>query len=138
MPDEAGHKIFSTTAPSLDIPYIEENFINHGFTKMLVETLQIYCDQAAQSISNIQNALDASNIEEVGYLAHNLKGSSGSMGAAALAAISEQIETDVLNHHTDNLPALVSSLQNELGLTVTAIEEELKHLAKHVEPDFFD
>lgn len=138
MADKAGHNISPPTVPSLDLPYIEENFINQGFTNLLVETLQIYCDQAAQSISNIEDALHASNIEEVGYLAHNLKGSSGSIGAAAIAEISEQIETDALNHFTDNLPALVSNLQNELGRTVTAIEKELEHLANLAEPDFFN
>lgn len=135
MPESPERHKSTPLAPSLDLTYIEENFINHGFAEMLVEALLIYRDQAASSINSIRQALDASDFDELCHLAHNLKGSSGSVGAAAIAAISEQIEEDLLNHCIDNLPALVSCLQTELYLTVAAIDRQLAHLSELTEPD---
>jgi HPt (histidine-containing phosphotransfer) domain-containing protein len=77
---------------------------------------------AMDSFKAIQAGVDAGNLEEARKAAHVLKGFSGSLGAARLAAVARQIELDL-----DTL-ASVASL---IPLLSATIEATISDVSRH-------
>ena len=86
-----------TDAPGMNVP--EPGFdpaqlkeISGGDTEFEREIASEYLDQAQGLLAAIAPALEGGDTAEIGRIAHTLKGSSRTIGAEAVAAISAELE----------------------------------------------
>lgn len=90
---ETLHRWIKTDAPVLDLKALEKlkSFVvnNKSLTEALIEDFE---NTAPGLVSAMKAGLEAGNLEEIQSAAHALKSTSATLGATALASLSERIE----------------------------------------------
>ncbi|WP_419192655.1 response regulator [Kolteria novifilia] len=77
-----------------------------AFTKIL----SVFRESGSATIDELKTAADAGNVDEVGKLAHRLKGSSSNLGATSLSNLARQIERSAKAGELDELQTAYESL----------------------------
>ncbi len=87
------HRWIKTDAPVLDLKALEKlkSYVvnNKSLTEALIEDFQ---NTAPGLVASMKTALESGNLEEAQSAAHALKSTSATLGATALAGLSERIE----------------------------------------------
>jgi len=76
--------------------------------------IELYVRNARRNFAAAREALARTDMEALGLAAHSIKGSSGSIGAARLSAISELLEAVAGGRHSGNPGELLGELGHEL------------------------
>ena len=89
------------------------------------ELAQIFSDQAHESISNLQNAIDTGDTELWRRASHRLKGASGNLGASVLSALCKNAEK-AKDEPDASKVQILEAISNELQLVESFMMKELK------------
>ncbi len=125
--------IQATSDNSLDYSYIDMKVFNNTFNietdkDFAIEMLEMFIIQAEESLKAMKKALDNNNYEEIRSLAHQLKGSSGNLGAMQFHDICAKIDKEIKQNIQDNIPDYVKSLDYITLKTIEAIKDLLSKL----------
>jgi signal transduction histidine kinase/CheY-like chemotaxis protein len=87
----------SSTPPAMSLPVLERGVLDElreiagGETATIID---VFLDDAAPLVRQLQEAAVASNLDQLRELAHSLKSSSANVGAMALSAAARRVELD--------------------------------------------
>lgn len=112
----------------LDQTYLQVNYIDVGFKSLLNDVLVIFRNQASLYLSEIRSALDEHDTVKLAEVAHALKGSAGSVGAAAVANLAHTIEKLAKTQDTSTIASQITDLGRLVDQTIIAISAELERL----------
>jgi HPt (histidine-containing phosphotransfer) domain-containing protein len=87
--------------------------------------IDLYVRNARRNFASAREALARTDMEALGLAAHSIKGSSGSIGAARLSAISELLEAVAGGRRSGDADELLGELADELA----RVEEVLSDAA---------
>ena len=118
-----------TKAALLDQDYLRVNYHQAGFSYLLPEILELFRGQATIYLKAIEQHLMQGNLHELAQEAHTLKGAAGSVGAAALAQIAQDLEETAPDSDVTAVALQVDSLREITDRTDAAIAAELARLA---------
>jgi HPt (histidine-containing phosphotransfer) domain-containing protein len=113
----------------LDQEYLRINFHEAGFSYLLPEILKLFQGQVSVYLTNIEQSFQHGNLQRLSAEAHSLKGSAGSVGATALAAVAEFLEQHAESADNTVLRDRLAQLQQTAKQTDDAIIVELANLA---------
>ena len=119
--DEIGSEDVVSSLDVFDPDVLRERL--DGDEEMINMVLNMFKDESARIIEDIEKALTSGDVEEAGKLGHSLKGSSGNIGAPSLQRISESVEMAGKAGKTGDLEALLAELKEVFSLTVAAVEK---------------
>ena len=72
--------------------------------------VEVFCESSAKKVSELGEAAEHAEWDNARYIAHNLKGSAGSLGLVALAALCAEIEGCAKTQNATALGSLVPAL----------------------------
>lgn len=123
-----------TEYPSLDHPYLHENYYAVGFGHILPEAFTVYVEQNRMLLEQLSAALEEGSVDRANTLVHTIKGSSSSVGAKAMEQLAEQFEAAVEQHDHATMARLAMEMLVEQENTGRAIEEEVHNIEKTLMP----
>jgi CheY-like chemotaxis protein len=85
-----------------------------------------YREESAQLLHKLRTALDQGNADGVHRAAHSLRSSSGTLGARALAALCENLETKGRTGQLVNASPMLAQIEAEHALVLTALTMEMR------------
>ncbi len=112
--------------------------INRNTLKSLLEYLSVenlskiideYITTASDLVKSLENDLKLQNYDGLYFSAHNLKSTSGSLGAVNIAEIASAIEKAAKLHSTQQLEELLPQLRSEYEHIKIIFAEELANLS---------
>ena len=92
-----------------------------GEPSVLNRLIDIYLDNSAQLVSDLENGIAANDPKAVTINAHSLKSSSANLGANRLADICRQVEENGRAANLDNISVLFDQLSSELAEVCEAL-----------------
>ena len=93
-------------------------------TDLVSELVTLFGVETPPLLAAIRAAVAASDGDALRRAAHTLKGTSSSLGAHGLAALSAELERLGRNGHTAQAPALLAQLEHEYERVTGALEVE--------------
>lgn len=82
---------------------------------MIIEIIDLYLDDVPRKIAAMRSAATEEDALSITRQAHNLRGSSGNVGAIQMAAICDALEHVVPEDSFANISVLLDSLEEELA-----------------------
>jgi two-component system alkaline phosphatase synthesis response regulator PhoP len=98
---------------SLLLPMVNNNAAR--LDDFLAEVLPLFNQEANEMIKSLKRAVEANDMEAIGLISHNLKGSSGNLGASRLVQLSFEMETDAHQGVADNMSTKFAEIQTEVA-----------------------
>ena len=92
--------------------------VNNDAAKLddfLADVLPLYNQEASQMIISLKQAVEANNMEAISQISHNLKGSSGHLGASRLVQLCLEMETDAQQGMADDMVMKFAEIQVEVA-----------------------
>ena len=86
--------------------------------------IDLYVRNARRNFAAARDALDRTDMDALGLAAHSLKGSSGSVGAARLSAISALLEAVAAGKRTGNAQEILGRIGDEIQRVEEVLSEE--------------
>ena len=105
-------------------PGVLERLRDLGDDDLLAELSAMFLDDASSRVAALRRALEAGDAESVEQTAHTLKGSSGNMGAARMAALCARLQEAGALGDLSGGAKLLDLLEEELGRVRPALEAE--------------
>ncbi len=135
-----GKMIKNTGGPSKEKPEKHSSSVEKRLAEMTKETdeafvrdvIQSYLDHSAKLMDNLLKAAAEPDPQQIVYCAHSLRGSSLTVGAAALAGICQQIEEGIELIPDNDISDLLRRAQEEYRRIVQQLENILKPPASTV------
>ena len=93
---------------------LRSEFEDSGDLDEFLAIIDLYVKNARRNLATAREALERTDMEALGLAAHSLKGSSGSIGATRLSAISELLEAVAIGRWSANPAELLTELGDEL------------------------
>lgn len=121
----------------IDRDYLREHYLAAGFRGLLIEVLSLFGQQSGEYLARIETAARLGDRAGVEEQAHALKGSAGSVGAARLCHLAEELENAAAHNDLTQSARLVAQLPAVTNETNQAITAELLFLSTKDEQDFF-
>ncbi|MCC5663939.1 PAS domain S-box protein [Nostoc sp. CHAB 5784] len=90
-----------------------------------VELIECYLTETPRLVQDISTAITTQDAQTLWYTAHQLKSSSASVGAIALAQLCKVLEAQGCSSKLENSLELISQLYQEYEQVKTALEQEL-------------
>jgi HPt (histidine-containing phosphotransfer) domain-containing protein len=120
--------------PSDDTPLNLQRLHNLSRGKIALQKrlLQAFLDAADSDIDALGQAMESGNLEELGKLAHRLKGSAGNVGAETFSAIASQLEQWASHTHPqstdspDKAQGYFQELQHQLERLQAFVQTQLQ------------
>ncbi|MDK9718400.1 MAG: Hpt domain-containing protein [Trichlorobacter sp.] len=119
----------------LDFEYLQINYHDAGFGYLLPEILELFRGQATLYLDLIEDHLRHADLHALALEAHTLKGTAGSVGAAAIEQAALLLENGVADAAITTVAAQVGQLRKIVQQTETAITAELARLASTANED---
>ncbi|RMF01909.1 MAG: response regulator [Chloroflexi bacterium] len=94
-----------------------------GDVDMFNELLDMLVEQATAHISKMNTAIEQHDFEALRFEAHSLKGSSATMGADRVSAVSYQLEKMGREENLAEAPAALAQLEQELQTLLSHVAE---------------
>ena len=109
----------------LDLPTLQQLLdLDDGELGLIKEMLQLFLEDTPQRIDALDVAIQSGNSEELGDVAHAVKGAAATMGAPQVRALALALETAGRMGKTEVDPSvLVAKLREEFQKAVTGLEE---------------
>jgi signal transduction histidine kinase/CheY-like chemotaxis protein/HPt (histidine-containing phosphotransfer) domain-containing protein len=90
---------------------------------LLREIVGSFLAETPRRVARMREALDRTDAEDLAFVAHSLKGSSGQIGALRVAALSFELEKQGKSADLAAAPALLAELERELSRVAPLLEE---------------
>ncbi|MEH2327501.1 MAG: Hpt domain-containing protein [Nostoc sp.] len=90
-----------------------------------VELIECYLTETPRQVEDISTAITTQDTQTLLNTAHQLKSSSASVGAIALAQLCKVLEAQAYSSKLENSLELISQLYQEYEQVKTALEQEL-------------
>lgn len=97
-----------------------------GGSEMLSELAQMFFDDTSSNLAVLREAVEGGDAHSVERVAHTLKGSSASMGAARMAEICSELQEAGASGDLSHAPVLLERLEEEFGRVRPALEAEVE------------
>jgi HPt (histidine-containing phosphotransfer) domain-containing protein len=109
---------------SLDLSVLASlrDFAQAGEPDFVTELVDLFIADTTAQMELLRLTVDNNNENECRRLAHQLKGSSGNLGASRMASICEAMEKKELSPGTTS--SLLLELENEFELVTTLLNDE--------------
>ncbi|HBL31439.1 MAG TPA: hybrid sensor histidine kinase/response regulator [Acidobacteria bacterium] len=91
---------------------------------LLQEIVDSFVVEAPRRLARLREALGRGDAEDFAFVAHSLKGSSGQIGAARVAAVSFELEKRGRATDLSTVGVLLAELDRELGRVIVLLEKE--------------
>lgn len=115
LPDKfSQHSLANIIAPETLKNFLEIE--SNGEENFVFEMLALYCDNAAKGIAEIKDAFEAGNDSLICRKAHQLKGSSASVGALKLSEYFENLESNIRQKKRTESEELLKKITEEIDL----------------------
>jgi signal transduction histidine kinase/CheY-like chemotaxis protein/HPt (histidine-containing phosphotransfer) domain-containing protein len=88
------------------------------------EIVDGFLAEAPRRLALLKEALGRADAEDLTFVAHSLKGSSGQIGAVRVAALSFELEQKGRSADLGSAPALLTELERELAQVAPLLEEQ--------------
>jgi len=85
-----------------------------GDRELFEELAQLFTEESAKTLREIEEALSAQNAQRLAQLAHTLKGSASNLGALAVPETARKLEEQVQAKNWERAAALVRGLRSEI------------------------
>jgi len=108
-------------APVLDVDALRA--VSGGDRELMVELAQLYVDDSRQQLAALESAVVASDLEEVGSVAHGLKGSSASVGCSEAAGAFKVLEELGRTATADGVPEALTEAKAAFVRAVEALTQ---------------
>ena len=105
-----------------------------GGEEALAELVDLFVDRSSEELAKLREAVAAGDRSDVRSRAHSLKGSSGNIGAHAMAKLCHQLEQAAVGADMARAAALVPIVQEEFTRVHSALLAEVSRPASH-DPD---
>ncbi|HOP50947.1 MAG TPA: response regulator [Ignavibacteriales bacterium] len=110
--------------------YFDENQFKNTFNletdkDFALEMLDLFTIQAEKSFQEIKKAFEEKDFEKIRSIAHQLKGSSGNLGASKFHDLCANIDKEIKQKIFDNIPDYINKLEY---ITIKTIEEISKYI----------
>jgi len=110
--------------------YFDENQFKNTFNietdkVFALEMLDLFTIQAEKSFQEIKKAFEEKDFEKIRSIAHQLKGSSGNLGASKFHDLCANIDKEIKQKIFDNIPDYINKLEY---ITIKTIEEISKYI----------
>jgi len=92
-----------------------------GDESLLVELMEIFLEETPKQLIVLENAMLASNFEDVYRAAHTLKGELGYLALFEAAEKAKHLEMLAQEHEQEGLPAAIASLKQDLADVAAAM-----------------
>jgi len=69
----------------------------------LCDIVDMFVEEMPDRITNLMQLLEASNLDELARMAHQLKGAAGSYGFETITPVAGELETAILNGQPENV-----------------------------------
>jgi two-component system sensor histidine kinase/response regulator len=93
---------------------------------LLSQVIHNYLDRSPQLLASLHEAVAQNNASTLQQVAHSLKSSSATLGAATLAALCQDLETMGHQHNLENAAAALSAVTAEYEMVRGALTMELQ------------
>jgi HPt (histidine-containing phosphotransfer) domain-containing protein len=103
-----------------------------GEPDLIVELINLFIEDAPQKLNALRNGFDEGDGQAVRHAAHNLKGSSASMGALRMASVCGELEEACGREALEGVGVLLGLLSAEYGRVRRVLEEERRTRANTV------
>lgn len=129
--DEKSRK-FSDTEPTIDPSSVKaiRSLADPGEEDFYKELTDVYFERSPKVLLDIKNAVEKNDVKAYESSTHSLKGSSGNIGAMALAAQCEKMEHDARNNTMDHTKKDLEKVENLYKEAVTEIQTKYLKLDK--------
>ncbi len=94
-----------------------------GNRKLLVRLQKMFADDSPRDLSNLRSALAAGDREEARRLAHLIKGTAATVGAARASAAAARAEYALAAAQLEKVPSLVEELDQEIRTACAAMAQ---------------
>lgn len=118
----------SETLPVLDQDLLDELSAIAG--KETVRILELFLEDAPQSVERMQAAIAAKNAHELREAAHTLKSSSANVGAKSLSAVAKLVEIVARNGDTSSAQTSVRLAVAEYDRVKQAIRQQIQRMQR--------
>lgn len=94
--------------------------------ELLVELLQIYCDDFVEKLPMLQSAVERNDFEQMRGLAHGLKGASGNISAKSLRMSFMELEEMAKNQDFGRAKEVLAVVQKQFEELKSFIANNIK------------
>ncbi len=116
-----------TWNPALALERIE------GDQDLLVELMQIFLEETPKQLTALDTAVATMNFEEIGRIAHTLKGELGYLALSEAAEKAKQLEAHAQSQKSKGLSNAIASLKVDLNEIASAMKVALSQRGEEVE-----
>lgn len=95
-----------------------------GGQSFLVEMIDLFLQHAPERLAAAREAFAAGDMKAVYRAAHSLKSTSGNLGARALQATAEQVESRAVAEDAETIPPLLDELDRRYAAVRPELEAE--------------
>ncbi|OGL00781.1 MAG: hypothetical protein A3E31_10950 [Candidatus Rokubacteria bacterium RIFCSPHIGHO2_12_FULL_73_22] len=85
-----------------------------GNRRLLLELVEVFVEDIPNRLRGLKEASVTRDVRQLERLAHNVKGSAGILGAAALRSAALTLEDAARERRLDSAPGLLTALEREL------------------------
>jgi HPt (histidine-containing phosphotransfer) domain-containing protein len=85
-----------------------------GSASLLIELVGIFQDDLPGRVARLQTAVQAADPDDIGYVAHAIRGSLAGLGARTAAALASELEALARDGRLEQAPATFGRLAREL------------------------
>jgi len=96
-----------------------------GRPSLLTRVVQLFAEESLVLLSQLENAIERGQAEEVRSAAHKFKSVSGNLGADALAAWCLELEQRGQEGRLDDCAEILDEMRDEYARASTALASEL-------------
>lgn len=91
--------------------------ISEGDPEGTIELIDLYLEQADETMTNLRTAIESRSAEQINQLAHRLAGASATCGAIAIVPTLRELERRGLENELDGTDSLLAQLLGQLDAT---------------------
>lgn len=121
----------------LDQNYLRNNFHDVGFRYLLPELLELFSKQTCEGLQSLEQYYARHDYPSLAIESHTLKGTAGSVGAAALSVAAADLEHASQEGNADRVEQTYHHLLEVAAQTLQVVAHELEQLARDNELDVF-
>ena len=100
-------------------------FLREEADDLIANLLSAFQERTPGMIADMREAVGRGDYKQLRYLAHTLKGLSGTIGARRVQALSEQLEASAIRDALNAAPSMLGRLEEEFAMVTAALVESM-------------
>ncbi|MBN1395119.1 MAG: CHASE domain-containing protein [Pirellulales bacterium] len=128
-PASCADKTAEIEQSTLDVESLRD--IAEGDPEGAVELIQLYLEQADETMTNLRTAVEAGAADRVNQLAHRLAGASAACGATAMIGPLREMERRGLENQMEDVERLLEDIHRQLEISRRDLRDYIRALVDH-------